>query len=138
MCVLFALEPGRVRRTARGRCRGSGLCRLHQGRVLDQDMSASVPRVHYATIAALKEADFPVTEDIHDKLSAKVQSRFVTGLRCGSQSNLVHSEILPTERSGWGSWAMNRGHDRSSTPFIAGWGGGEDVFPHSGPARSRR
>jgi hypothetical protein len=46
---------------------------------LNEDMSASVLRVHDASISALKELNLPVIEDSHDNLSAKIKSHFADG-----------------------------------------------------------
>jgi len=46
---------------------------------LKEDMAASVPAVHDASISALKELNLPIIEDAHDKLSAKITSRFADG-----------------------------------------------------------
>jgi hypothetical protein len=46
---------------------------------LKEDIAASVPAVHKASISALKDLNLPIIEDDHDKLSAKIKSRFANG-----------------------------------------------------------
>jgi hypothetical protein len=46
---------------------------------LNEDMNASVSRVHSASISALRELNLPIIEDKHDSLSAKIKSRFADG-----------------------------------------------------------
>jgi hypothetical protein len=77
-CVLFTLTLAGCAALLLGGAAGAGGAVYIKGE-LKEDMSASVPRVHHATIAALKELNLPVNEDIHDKLSAKIQSRFADG-----------------------------------------------------------
>ena len=46
---------------------------------LKEDMSASVPAVHNASISALKDLNLPIIEDNHDNLSAKIKSKSADG-----------------------------------------------------------
>jgi hypothetical protein len=46
---------------------------------LKEDITVSVPAVHKASISTLKDLNLPIIEDSHDKLSAKIKSRFASG-----------------------------------------------------------
>ncbi|NVM21588.1 MAG: DUF3568 family protein [Desulfobacterales bacterium] len=46
---------------------------------LQEKLAAPVPKVHQATIAALKELELPVEKDKKDKLTAKIESQFADG-----------------------------------------------------------
>jgi hypothetical protein len=46
---------------------------------LKEDMNVSVPAVHDASISTLKGLSLPIFEDNHDKLSARIKSRFANG-----------------------------------------------------------
>lgn len=46
---------------------------------LEDTLNASVPRVHQATIAALKELDLPIMEEKVDKITGQLESEFADG-----------------------------------------------------------
>lgn len=46
---------------------------------LTQTVNGSVPKVHKATVAALKEMKLPVLEDRYDHLTARMKSKLATG-----------------------------------------------------------
>ena len=76
--MLFALELAGCAALLVGGAAGAGSVVYVKGQ-LKEDMAASVPRVHDASISALKELSLPIIEDNHDKLSAKITSRFADG-----------------------------------------------------------
>ena len=76
--MLFAIElPGCVALLLGGAA-GAGSVVYVKGQ-LKEDMAASVPRVHDASISTLKELNLPIIEDNHDSLSAKIKSKFADG-----------------------------------------------------------
>jgi Protein of unknown function (DUF3568) len=76
--MLFAIELAGCAALLLGGAAGAGSVVYIKGQ-LKEDMAASVPRVHDASISALKELSLPIIEDNHDKLSAKIKSRFADG-----------------------------------------------------------
>ncbi|NKB80604.1 MAG: DUF3568 family protein [Nitrospirales bacterium] len=46
---------------------------------LTEEINASVPTIHQATLAALKELDLPIEEERGDKITAKITSEFSDG-----------------------------------------------------------
>ena len=46
---------------------------------LQQDLNASLDRVHKAALAALKKQDLPIIVDRKDKLTGKVESQYADG-----------------------------------------------------------
>jgi hypothetical protein len=76
--MLFAIElPGCVALLLGGAA-GAGSVVYVKGQ-LKEDRAACVPRVHDASISTLKELNLPIIEDNHDKLSARIKSRFADG-----------------------------------------------------------
>lgn len=76
--MVFAIELAGCAALLLGGAAGAGSVVYIKGQ-LKQDMGASVPRVHDASISALKGLNLPIIEDNHDKLSAKIKSRFANG-----------------------------------------------------------
>jgi len=76
--MLFAIELAGCVALLLGGAAGAGSVVYIKGQ-LKEDMAASVPRVHDASISTLKELNLPIIEDNHDKLSAKIKSRFASG-----------------------------------------------------------
>ncbi len=76
--MLFALELVGCAALLVGGAAGAGSVVYIKGQV-KEDMTASVPPVHDASISALKELNLPIIEDTHDKLSARIKSRFADG-----------------------------------------------------------
>ena len=76
--MLFAIELAGCAALLLGGAAGAGSVVYIKGQ-LKEDMAASVPRVHDASISALKGLNLPIIEDNHDKLSAKIKSRFANG-----------------------------------------------------------
>ena len=76
--MLFALQLTGCAALLVGGAAGAGSVVYVKGQ-LKEDMAASVPVVHDASISALKELNLPIIEDAHDKLSAKITSRFADG-----------------------------------------------------------
>jgi hypothetical protein len=59
---------------------------------LNENMNASASRVHDASISALDELKLPIIEDNHDRLSAKIKSRFADGSDVWIEIQSVTSE----------------------------------------------
>jgi hypothetical protein len=78
LSVLFAMELAGCAALLLGGAAGAGSIVYIKGQ-LKEEMSASVTAVHNASISTLKEFNLPVIEDNHDKLSAKIKSRFADG-----------------------------------------------------------
>ena len=76
--LLFAMELAGCAALLVGGAAGAGSVVCIKGQ-LKEDMSASVPTVHNASISTLKDLNLPIIEDNHDKLSAKIKSRFADG-----------------------------------------------------------
>ena len=76
--LLFAMELAGCVALLVGGAAGAGSVVYVKGQ-LKEDMSASVPAVHNASISALKDLNLPIIEDNHDKLSAKIKSKFADG-----------------------------------------------------------
>ena len=58
---------------------GGGGTYTYLSRELSQDLDRPVIKVYAATMDALKDFHLPVTRDVHDSLSAMIESRFSDG-----------------------------------------------------------
>ncbi len=78
LAVLFAIYGAGCVAFVAGGAIGGGTAVYVKGQV-EQTFDHSVPRVHRATLAALKELNMPVIEDKHDETSAKMKSVVASG-----------------------------------------------------------
>ncbi len=78
LLLLFAVSSSGCAALVVGAAAGGGTAVYIKGQV-EQTFSHSVPRVHEATLAALKELNMPVIEDNHDDTSAKMKSVVASG-----------------------------------------------------------
>jgi hypothetical protein len=78
LAVLFAVYGAGCAAFVAGGAIGGGTAVYVKGQV-EQTFNNSVPQVHEATLAALKELNMPVVEDVHDETSAKMKSVVASG-----------------------------------------------------------
>lgn len=77
-CLLFAVELTGCAALVLGGVAGAGSVVYIKGE-LKEDMAASVPAIHSASVSALKDLNIPIIEDNHDQLSASIKSKFADG-----------------------------------------------------------
>jgi len=78
LAVPFAIYGSGCAAFVAGGAIGGGTAVYVKGQV-EQTFNNSVPHVHEATLAALKELNMPVVEDVHDETGAKMKSVVASG-----------------------------------------------------------
>ncbi len=78
LAVLFAIYGIGCAAFVAGGAIGGGTAVYIKGQV-EETFNNPVPRVHEATLAALKDLNMPVIEDTHDSTSAKMKSVVASG-----------------------------------------------------------
>ncbi len=89
--VLLALQLAGCAALLVGGAAGAGAVVYVKGQ-LNENMNASVSRVHGASISALGDLKLPIIEDNHDRLSAKIKSQFADGSDVWIEIESVTSE----------------------------------------------
>ena len=93
---------------AAGAAGGVGTAMYVKGK-LQQELDAPLPRVHNATLAALKDLELPTLEAKRDKITATIRSEFADGKRVSIDIQAItNSSSKITIRVGFGDKSRSK------------------------------